>query len=315
MIKRGVRILVIGGGGFIGRALSLKLSNMGRKITILGRREAAYLSLPENTNYVRGDFADTDLVRRLLDNHEEIINLAYASTPNTLFDNPIADLQVNLAATIQLFLEVAVRGLNLIVVSSGGTVYGQTEASLLSESDPTWPISPYGINKLTIEHYAHLYAVTKGLRYTCLRIANAYGAGQEPFTGQGLISTAIASSAQGKAITIFGDGGAIRDYIYVDDIAEAICLSLSNGKRSNTYNIGSGRGRSINEVMSILEPLMNEVGYHISCEYMPERSFDVRRNILNCSKAHTDFGWSANTDFIKGLRLTRDWILEGGYAR
>jgi len=315
MIKKGVRTLVIGGGGFIGRALSLKLSNIGREITILGRRDPTYLSLPENTNYVRGDFADTDLIRKLLDNHEEIINLAYASTPNTLFDNPIADLQVNLPATIQLFLEVAVRGLNLIVVSSGGTVYGQTEASSLSEGDPTWPISPYGITKLTIEYYAHLYAVTKDLRYTCLRLANAYGVGQEPFTGQGLISTAIAFSAQGKAITIFGDGGAIRDYIYVDDIAEAICLSLSKGKSSNTYNIGSGRGRSIKEIMSILEPLMNEVGYHIAYEYIPERSFDVRKNILNCSKAHTDFGWSATTDFIKGLRLTRDWILEGGYAR
>jgi UDP-glucose 4-epimerase len=315
VVARAIRTLVIGGGGFIGRSLARKLVNMGREVTILGRRNVTGFYFPEHVNYVQGDFADAVLISKLLDNHEEVINLAYASKPNTSFDNPIADLQDNLTATVQLYLEVANRSINLIVVSSGGTVYGQTEAPSLSEGDPTWPISPYGLTKLTIEHYAHLFAVTKGLRYTCLRIANAYGVGQEPFTGQGFIPTAIALSAQGKPIKIFGTGDVVRDYIYVDDVAQAICLALSKGKNSNTYNIGSGRGASIREIISILKPLMNEVGYDVACEYLPGRAFDVRRNILNCSKARAELGWIDTIEFIQGLRLTRDWILETAFGK
>ena len=315
MIGRNIRTLVIGGGGFIGRSLVCKLANMGKEVTILGRREPIGLDLSEYVNYIQGDFADVELISKLLDNHEEIINLAYASKPNTSYDNPIADLHDNLTATIKLFLEVAVRGLNLIVVSSGGTVYGQTEAFSLSESDPTWPISPYGLTKLTIEHYAHLYAVTKGLRYTCLRIANAYGVGQEPFVGQGFISTAMALSMQGRPIKIFGNGDVVRDYVYVDDVAQAICLALLRDKNSGTYNIGSGKGRSIQEILATLEPIMGEIGCGLACEYLPERSFDVRRNVLNCSKAHDELGWAAATEFNLGLRRTRDWMLEAGYAK
>ena len=311
MSDKNICTLVIGGGGFIGSPLVRLLANAGRKVTVLGRRKQAEISLQEGIAYVQGDFANLELIRRLLDDHDEVINLAYASKPNTSFANPIADLQDNLQATVQLFLEVATRGLKLIVISSGGTVYGQTENASLSENDPTRPISPYGLTKLTIEHYAHLYAATMGLQYICLRIANAYGIGQEPHAGQGFISTAIALSAHGKPITIFGDGQVIRDYVYVDDVAKAICLALVNGKHSQTYNIGSGIGRSINDVVALLAPIMKDLGHDVACEYLPERPFDVRRNVLNCSKAKRDLGWSASTDFVDGLTWSRDWILGG----
>jgi UDP-glucose 4-epimerase len=315
MSDKKIRTLVIGGGGFIGLPLIRQLSGLGRKVTVLGRRNQLNITLPRDISYVQGDFSNLELIRQLLDDHDEVINLAYASKPNTSFANPIADLQDNLLATVQLFLEVASRGLKLVVISSGGTVYGQTESALLSEDDPTRPISPYGLTKLTIEHYAHLYAVTKGLKYICLRIANAYGVGQEPQTGQGFISTAIALSLQGKPLSVFGDGQIIRDYVYVDDVADAICRALINGRESQTYNIGSGMGRSINDVITTLTPIMRELGYDVVCNYLPERPFDVRRNVLSCSRAHQDFGWSINTDFIDGLRWTRDWILGSFNAR
>jgi UDP-glucose 4-epimerase len=122
-----------------------------------------------------------------------VIHLAYATVPNTSFDNPLADLLQNLPPTVELFSKVAERSGRLILVSSGGTVYGQAVQLPILENHPTNPISPYGVTKLTLEKYAHLYAVTKSLKVICVRPGNAYGVGQYPYIGQGFVSTAMAS--------------------------------------------------------------------------------------------------------------------------
>lgn len=198
--------LVIGGGGYIGSFLVPQLLASGRTVTILERREAASSS-PPGAYYVQGCFSDLPLIRRLLDAHQEVIHLAYATVPNTSFDNPLGDLLENLPPTVQLFSEAAVRGNRLVLMSSGGTVYGEAETLPITESHPTRPISPYGVTKLTLERYAHLYGVTHGLQVICLRPSNAYGEGQRPFMGQGFIATAMASAILGRSITVFGERG------------------------------------------------------------------------------------------------------------
>ena len=112
--------------------------------------------------------------------------------PNTSFDNPLSDLLQNLPPTVQLFSEAADRGVKLVLVSSGGTVYGEAIKLPICETHPTKPISPYGVTKRTLENYAYLYAATHGLKFVCVRPANAYGVGQRAFVGQGFISTAMA---------------------------------------------------------------------------------------------------------------------------
>ena len=300
--------LVIGGGGFIGAYLVSALLATGRRVTVLGRRTIPEYALPENALYVNGDFARSDLIRNLLACHQEVIHLAYATVPNTSFGNPLADLLQNLAPTVQLFSEAADKGVKLVLVSSGGTVYGEAIKLPITEDHPTRPISPYGVTKLTLENYARLYAVTHGLQYITVRPANAYGVGQRPFSGQGFIATALASAMHRQPIMIFGPHGAIRDYIYVKDIASGIVSVLENGHLSETYNLGSGVGHSNLNVIKDITPLLKKLGYDVSVEHLPERAFDVKANVLDSTKLRAHTGWKAKINFTDGLSRTAAWL-------
>ena len=300
--------LVIGGAGYIGTHLVPELLATGRRVTVLGRRAIPAHELPQGVAYVMGDFARLDLISGLLDRHQEVIHLAYATVPNTSFENPLADLLQNLPPTVQLFSEVADRGGKLVLVSSGGTVYGEAIKLPIREDHPTKPISPYGVTKLTLESYAHLYAVTHGLQFVCIRPANAFGVGQRPFVGQGFISTAMASAMRGQPIKIFGQNGTIRDYIYVSDLASGIVSALEHGRLSETYNLGSGIGLSNLEVIEVFKPLMQEIGCEVQVENLPERAFDVKANVLDSSKLQEHTGWKLQVEFDDGLRRTREWL-------
>lgn len=303
-----VNTLVIGGAGYIGSHLVPQLVNIGRKVTVLGRSSSPRYELPADVDYVLGDFTQYELICDLLDQHEEVIHLAYATVPNTSFDDPLADLTQNLLPTVQLFSEMALRGTKLLLVSSGGTVYGEAAKIAIAETHQTKPISPYGVTKLTLENYAYLYAATHGLKFVCIRPSNAYGVGQLPFIGQGFISTAISSVMKEMPVKIFGKCGTIRDYLYVSDVASGIVSALQSGRLSEIYNLGSGSGLSNLEVMDMLKPLMLEIGHSLEIEYLPERSFDVKYNILDSTKLYEDTGWVPVVSTTEGLKLTRDWL-------
>lgn len=304
--------LVIGGAGYIGTHLLPMLVGTGRHVTVLGRSATPRYQLPECVDYVSGDFGQSDLISGLLDVHQEVVHLAYATVPNTSFENPLADLLQNLPPTVQLFSEAADRGAKLVLVSSGGTVYGEAVELPMRETHPTKPISPYGVTKLTLENYAYLYAATHGLKFVCVRPANAYGAGQMPFTGQGFIATAIASAMRGLPIKIFGQHGTVRDYLYVTDLASGIVSALEHGHLSETYNLGSGVGLSNLDVIELLKPLMREIGYEIKVENLPERAFDVKVNVLDSTRLQAHTGWKPQVAFDDGLRRTCEWLRSCG---
>ena len=300
--------LVIGGAGFIGTHLVSKLLATGRKVTVLDRRTDALPEYPKGADYVAGDFGQCEMIRKLLCSHEEVIHLAYASVPKTSFENPFSDLLENLPPTLQLFAEVAASGRKLVFVSSGGTVYGEADKLPIREDHPTKPISPYGVTKLTLESYAHLYAVTHGLKFICVRPANAFGPGQKPFTGQGFIANAMTSMMQGQPVTVFGQRGTVRDYLYVSDLAAGIVSALEKGSFSEIYNLGSGVGRSNMDVIETILPLMKGLADEVHIEHLPERPFDVRANILDSGKLRKDTGWRPKMAFDEGLLCTREWL-------
>lgn len=308
MKSQAINTLVIGGSGYIGGYLVPQLMATGRRVTVLGRGKTPRYELPKNAIYISGDFAKVDLITRLLDTHQEVVHLAYATVPNTSFDNPLADLLQNLPATVQLFTESASRGVKLVLVSSGGTVYGEANELPIRETHRTKPISPYGVTKLTLENYAYLYAATHGLKFVCVRPANAYGVGQIPFTGQGFISTAMASAIRGLPIKIFGKHGTVRDYLYVSDLASGIVSALEHGQLTETYNLGSGVGLSNLAVIEKFAPLMHEIGCAVDVENLPERAFDVRVNVLGSTKIQEHTGWIQQVDFDDGLRCTFEWL-------
>ena len=308
VIPNPVKTLVIGGAGYIGSHLVPQLVALGRKVTVLGRSKIPQYELPLGVDYLQGDFAQNDLICNLLNKHHEVIHLAYATVPNTSFDNPLADLLENLPPTVQLFSEAADRGVKLILVSSGGTVYGEVDELPIKETHATKPVSPYGVTKLTLENYAYLYAATHGLKFVCVRPANAYGAGQKPFVGQGFIATAMASTIKSMPIKIFGKHGTIRDYIYVSDLASGIVSALEKGHLSETYNLGSGIGLSNFEVIELFKPLMQEIGSEVKVDNLPERAFDVKANVLDSTKLQEHTNWKPIVEISEGLSRTRDWL-------
>lgn len=302
------RCLLIGGAGFIGRHLVESLQSIGREVTVLSRREPKDARLSAECSYVKGDFSDLSVLAPLLDTHEEVIHLAYATVPNTSFADPLADLLGNLPPAVQLFEQLAKRGSKLIYVSSGGTVYGNQSVLPIPETAPTNPISPYGVTKLTLEKYAALYRVTHGLNVTIVRPANAYGPGQKPFSGQGFVSSAIGSVLRNEAIKIFGEKGTVRDYVYVKDLADGITAALVHGMAGEVYNIGTGQDISNLEMVKILTPIMQEISYKPEVLHLPDRVFDVKANVLDSTKIKIETGWQPKVPLVEGLRLTRDWL-------
>ncbi len=300
--------LVIGGAGFIGTHLVPGLLATGRSVTILDKRGAAQRELPEGVSFVQGDFNSPEIITELMECHEEVIHLAYGSVPNTSFDDPLADLLENLPPTLRLFQEAAAKGCKVVFLSSGGTVYGEAIELPIPENHPAKPISPYGVTKLTLENYAHLYGVTHGLKYVCLRPANAYGPGQMPFAGQGFVATAMASAMRGDTVRIFGREGTIRDYIYVSDLVSGIVQALEKGRLWETYNIGSGQGRSNMDVIKAISRVLGEEERRAYVEHLPERSFDVKANVLDSTKLQRDTGWGGRVEFTEGLLRTYTWL-------
>jgi UDP-glucose 4-epimerase len=303
-----IHTLVIGGGGYIGAHLVPKLLATGRSVTVIGRKKAPLYSLPSEAIYLTGDVSQGEQMTALLNSHEEIVHLAYATVPNTSFDDPLADLLQNLPSTVELLSRIAAIGGRLVLISSGGTVYGQAIQLPIREDHPTNPISPYGVTKLTLEKYAWLYAATHGLKVMCVRPSNAYGVGQRPHTGQGFVSTAIASALRGQAIKVYGRQGTVRDFIYVGDIAAGIVKVLERGRLLETYNLGSGVGRSTLDVIQAITPLLLNLDCKIRVEYLPERVFDVQANVLDSTKLQEHTGWKPEVEFLEGIARTLDWI-------
>jgi UDP-glucose 4-epimerase len=309
-----MKTLVIGGVGFIGLPLVQRLAAVDRTVTILSRRAMNGVSLPKNVHYVRGDFGNIDLIDSLVAAHDEVIHLAYASTPNTSFADPLSDLLLNLRPAVALFEIAARHGVRVVFVSSGGTVYGQAECLPINEAHPTKPIASYGATKLTIENYAHLYRASHGLDVVCVRPANAYGVGQQPFSGQGFIATAMASAMRGKSVKIFGACGTVRDYLYVTDVADGIAAALERGTPGATYNIGSSIGLNNLEVLQAIKTLLHEFGIAMTVENLPDRSSDVAANVLSSAKLNLVSGWAPTVSLEDGLRRTFNWLVEQKYA-
>lgn len=300
---------VIGGTGFIGRAVVTALLSQGRQVLVVGREPEAVPPLPMGVQYWQNPVnTDGETLKQVLALADEVIDLAYATVPGTSFQDPVNDILVNLPEAVRLFELAATMPLKKFVwISSGGTVYGRTSADLISETHPTLPLSPYGITKLAIEKYAHLYFESKGLPIVCVRPANAFGEGQRTYSGQGFIATAIASILDGRELLLFGEQGTIRDYLHVADMAAGIVAALINGRPGEVYNIGSSQGLTNRQVLDYLAPLAADTGHPVITRVLPTRPFDVPANVLDCTKLRTETGWQPSLTFVQALTQTWTW--------
>jgi len=220
--------------------------------------------------------------------------------------DPLIDVNTNLVGTINLLEEcVKANVKRIIFASSGGAVYGNQDKEIYKEEDATDPISPYAISKLTIEKYLRYYKIHYELDYLILRYANPYGPGQNIVGSQGIIPIFLNLIKNDKPITIFGDGKNVRDYIYIDDLINITKLLFSKKNKYSVYNVGSGEGNSINEVISIIRRITKK---NVFIENKQARLIDIKKIILDSKRSNKETNYVLKTSLEKGIQKTWNWI-------
>jgi UDP-glucose 4-epimerase len=304
-----MNILIFGGGGFLGSAICDRLLRGGHSIRIFERpRVQPYRHFLESEalEWVSGDFSSRHDIQESLAGMNAVVHLVSTTLPKNSNDDTIYDVQSNVVATLQLLEEIREKGIRKVIfISSGGTVYGMPEVFPVAESHPTEPICSYGITKLAIEKYLKLYMRLHGIQPVILRLANPYGPRQRVETAQGAVAAFLNRALNGMPIPIWGDGSVVRDYIFVEDVADAFAAALDYDGEETVFNIGSGTGTSLNHLVKKIETLM---GVPLQVEYLPSRNFDVPKNFLCIEKAKNLLGWRPRTDMEMGLAKTMAWL-------
>lgn len=299
------RCIVFGASGFIGSRLCEILGNKGFHVKAFGRNPR-YKNAFDKCKWIEGDFADVNQIANAIGDCDTVIHLVNASTPASANINRVADLQANVVSTLNLLDACVTTGVKKVIfISSGGTVYGVPTIIPTPESAENNPITAYGVSKLTIEKYLSLYHHLYNLDYCVLRVANPFGPYQTNKKNQGVISAFFQHAIHDEPIDVWGDGSVIRDYIFIDDVVDAIELALTNQSTHKVFNIGAGRGVSINELISTLQLIMEKP---IKINYLPGRIMDVPISILDISRAKEHLNWEPRTLLRDGINATFEWI-------
>jgi UDP-glucose 4-epimerase len=297
-----MNILTLGGRGFIGSNLAKILSHKHHLIIFdHPKQDSQDLQSLQNTSVVEGDIQDKTALEKLFQDQQIdlVINLISNLVPGTSFSATLDNLNADLNSTMYLIHLMKKHKVDkFIYFSSGGAVYGDNGSSPNREDSPTNPISYYGWTKLTLEKYILLEHKLSGLQYLILRPSNAYGPKQKLISNQGLIAVALGKALQDKELNIWGDGNNVRDYIHVNDVTSAVDRLIDLGKFNQIFNVGTGKGTSVKEVLKIIEAVTDK---KLKVNYLPKRSVDVPANILDSSKLIQAAKWKPEIDLRTGI--------------
>jgi UDP-glucose 4-epimerase len=340
-------VLVSGGAGFIGSHIVDLLIDNDYKVVIVddlssGREE----NVNKKARFYKLSITDQKSLAEVFEQEKPDYVCHEAAQISVSFSvrDPLFDAQTNILGSLNLLqccvcVSHPVKG--IVFASSGGTIYGEPEHLPITEDYPFRPQSPYGISKVTVENYLDFYQKNYHLPYVALRYGNVYGPRQDPYGEAGVIAIFIERMLKGEIPTINGDGEYIRDYVYVEDVAQANLLALQNmvklfkvvlekGKAKNReeekkeseakvgaqakaeaevkfngFNLGTGRGVSVNEIFSLLKEITK---FPYPAHYGPPRAGDLRKNILDCRLIKEVLGWQPEFDFSAGLEKTVNWF-------
>jgi UDP-glucose 4-epimerase len=298
--------LVIGGNGFIGSALVLRLVDEGYMVRVLDpgvpRPDIDWTAC----EYIQGDLSHPAVVDTAVSGADIVFHLASTTVPGTSNLDPHGDVTSNLLGLLNLLASMRHVGVNrLVFLSSGGTVYGPPRSLPVAESHPTDPISSYGIHKLMVEKYLQLAHRLHGFDYRIVRPANLYGPRQRLDTAQGAVAVFLDRALRDEPIQIWGDGSVVRDYAYVADAVDAMLRAARYEGAERIFNIGTGVGVSLNQLVAEIGKVL---GRRIKVEHGAPRALDVPANVLDCTLARRHLGWSASTSLQAGLQRTCGWL-------
>lgn len=302
-----MKVLITGGAGFIGSHILAQLQ--GRRdmdvVVFDNLSSGSKEHVPAGMELVEGDVCDKDAVDALFAAHhfDAVIHLAAQTMVPTSVEQPVLDCRVNLEGVLHVLEACRTHGTGHILFSSSAAVYGDNLNIPLKETERLVPTSPYGITKMTTEHYLRVYHELYGMDATVFRFANVYGERQGEKGEGGVVSIFCKLLSQHQGITVFGDGNQTRDFVYAGDIAQAIIRSLPL-KGCHTMNVSTGQETSINDLIRSFE---KAVGYTVPVQYTAPRTGDILRSVLSNEALKRDLGFVPAMDLEEGIRRTYDW--------
>ena len=296
------RVLVVGGGGFIGRYVVSAFLRAGAKVTAMD------LFPPPEGEPVVGSVADEAWFASAVSGHSIVAFLANSSLPGSANADLAAEVDAHVRVTIKAAEICQAHGVErFLFASSGGTVYGHSSAEPLREDSQTSPRNAYGVSKLSVENYLRVLGFLRDMTTVSLRIANPYGEGQRATRNQGFIAAAMQRAMTGEPLSIWGDGTVERDFLYVGDVASAFLHAAQYRGEPAVLNIGSGQSLTLLEAVKKVEVA---TGREIATIFEHGRPIDVQKNVLCIQKAKKTIGWAPTTSIDEGLSCTAAWWQE-----
>jgi UDP-glucose 4-epimerase len=311
------RVLVTGGAGFIGSHLAAEYQRAGWDVTVMdnlsrGRKE----NVPDGVPLIQLDVCSAEARAAVARGRFDVLNLQAAQIDvRVSVQDPAFDAQTNLFGLINL-LEGAAEGKirRVVFASSGGVVYGDPDVVPTPETAPKMPISPYGVSKLSGEHYLRALGTLRGFETVAMRYANVFGPRQDPKSEAGVVSIFISRVLEGKPLTIFGDGEQTRDYVYVGDVARANVAASTASLPANTdhdaiaFNVATATETS---VLKLAHTVGEVLGVKSKIEFAPARAGELTRSSLDTGKAKAMLRWEPKVSFNEGLKTVADWFRGG----
>jgi UDP-glucose 4-epimerase len=280
--------LVTGGAGFIGSHLTRALLASGRQVTVIdnlsvGRREM----VPEGARFVHGDIRDERAVGDALQGVDCVFHLAAQVTIRGSFERFYEDLDTNVMGTARVLKSVDPAHVKWFVLASSMAVYADADAPApIDEHHPTKPLSPYGYGKLAAEGVARQILGSRGIPLTAVRFFNTFGPGQTYTPYVGVITIFVTRLLRGEAPVIFGDGEQQRDFVHVEDIVAG--TMAAPGGAPGTYNLGTGRGTSLNQLADLLTQRINPA---LEPQHAPAPPGELRYSIADIAAARKALGY------------------------
>lgn len=311
-----MRILVTGGAGFIGSHLVDRLIKEKYKVIIIdnlssGKKE----NLNKKARFYKIDICSSKIFEIFKKEKPDIIyHLAAQIDVRKSVENPIKSAEINILGSLNIIESFAklyhYKNYNkitkIVFASTGGAIYGDAKIIPTPESYPEFPLSPYGIEKLSVEKYLNYYFQVFKIPYIALRLANVYGPRQNSKGEAGVIAIFCDKMLRGDQPIINGNGKQTRDFVYVDDVVNAFILAIKKNK-IGVYNIGTGKEATINTIFLKLKQL---TGSNCKKIHGPRKPGEQRRSCLDYSKAKKELGWIPKVSLDEGLRITVEWFKE-----